>query len=168
MSCETWKPLLAGYLDGELTPDESERLKSHLSHCSECRDELTEMRELEGVTEAMKREIDTLPDVFWDRYWLSIYNRTERGLGWLFFTFGATLLIGFGLWHLATNLWLDASAPLVVRIGTASLAAGFSLMLMSLVRERIRTWRHDPYKEVASERPWSCSSRPRSWRSARR
>ena len=69
---------------------------------------------------------------------------------------------------LATNLWLDASAPLVVRIGTASLAAGFSLMLMSLVRERIRTWRHDPYKEVASERPWSCSSRPRSWRSARR
>ena len=46
MSCETWKPLLAGYLDGELTPDESERLKSHLSHCSECRDELTEMREL--------------------------------------------------------------------------------------------------------------------------
>ncbi len=81
MSCETWKPLLAGYLDGELTPDESERLKSHLSHCSECRDELTEMRELEGVTEAMKREIDTLPDVFWGRYWLSIYNRTERGLG---------------------------------------------------------------------------------------
>ena len=148
MSCENWKPLLAGYLDGELTPDESERLKSHLSHCSECRDELTEMRELEGVTEAMKREIDTLPDVFWDRYWLSIYNRTERGLGWLFFTFGATLLIGFGLWHLATNLWLDASAPLVVRIGTASLAAGFALLLMSLVRERIRTWRHDPYKEV--------------------
>lgn len=96
----------------------------------------------------MKREIDTLPDVFWDRYWLSIYNRTERGLGWLFFTFGATLLIGFGLWHLATNLWLDASAPFVVRIGTGSLAAGFALLLMSLVRERIRTWRHDPYKEV--------------------
>ena len=148
MSCETWKPLLAGYIDGELTSEEEESLKSHLSHCSQCRKELMELKELEGVTNAMKRETDMLPDVFWDRYWLSVYNRMERGIGWILFSVGAALLLGFALWQIATELWLSSGAPLVVRVGSALVVAGLAVLVVSVVRERIRTWRHDPYKEV--------------------
>ena len=148
MSCETWKPLLAGYIDGELTSEEEESLKSHLSHCSKCREELMELKELEGVTNAMKRETDMLSDVFWDRYWLSVYNRMERGIGWILFSVGAALLLGFALWQIATELWLSSGAPLVVRVGSAFLVAGLAVLVVSVVRERIRTWRHDPYKEV--------------------
>ena len=146
MSCEEWKPLLSGYVDSELTPAEEESLKGHLSHCSDCRDDLMELRNIEGVTEVMKNE--TLPDAFWDTYWLSVYNRLERGLGWILLSVGAALLLGFGAFHFVTDFLLKDEAPLIVRVGTALGMLGLALLTISLIRERIRSWRHDPYKEV--------------------
>lgn len=146
MSCEPFKPLLSGYVDAELTPEEQTSLTNHLSHCSECRAELAALREVDGVTRAMKHEIPS--DVFWDRYWLSVYHRLERGLGWILLSAGAALLLSFGLWHFVTGFLLDSGAPLVVRAGSALAALGFAILIVGLVRERIRTWRADPYKEV--------------------
>lgn len=146
MNCEALKPLLSGYVDSELTLEEATRVQNHLSHCSECRHELQELRDIEGVTAAMKHE--PLPDVFWDRYWLSVYNRLERGLGWILLSAGAAILAGFGLWHFVTGFLLDASAPLAVRLGAGTAAFGLAILAVSAVRERIRTWRYDPYKEV--------------------
>jgi len=149
MKCQEWKPLLSGYVDRELTAEEEDRLKNHLSHCSECRVDLQELRDIEGVTSAMKDEsFAPAGDVFWDRYWLSVYNRIERGVGWLLLSLGAAALVGFGAWHFATGFLFDANAPLIVRVGTALVIAGGAVLVVSVVRERIRTYRHDPYKEV--------------------
>lgn len=148
MNCEEIRPLLSGYVDGELTPDEEERLKRHLSHCMECRDELQVMRDIEGVTEAMKQEQGTLPDMFWDQYWLSVYNRLERGVGWVLLSLGASLLAAFALWHFATAFLIAPEVPLVVRVGTGLSVLGLAVLTVSIVRERVRAWTHDPYKEV--------------------
>jgi anti-sigma factor RsiW len=146
MKCEQWKPLLAGYMDGELTREESERLKGHLSHCSECREDLAGLGELKEVTDLMKHE--HLPDAFWDQYWLGVYNRMERGLSWILLSIGGAILLGFGLWNLVTDFLLASGVPFVPRLGTGILVAGLAVLTVSLVRERIRTWRTDPYKEV--------------------
>lgn len=146
MSCDEWKPLLSGYVDSELTRDEEERLKNHLSTCSDCRTDLLALKKIEGVTEAMKNE--TLPDAFWDTYWLSVYNRLERGVGWIFLSIGGVLLLGFGAFHFVTDFLLASEAPLIVRVGTGFAVLGLAVLSVSLARERIRTWRHDPYKEV--------------------
>jgi anti-sigma factor RsiW len=78
MTCEEYKPLLSGRLDGELSPEEEIRLKNHLSACSDCRRELLQFQEMKEVTDAVK-PID-LPDRFWDTYWSGIYNRLERSV----------------------------------------------------------------------------------------
>lgn len=149
MNCQNWKPLLSGYVDRELTPEETERLTDHLSHCLECRSDLQELRDIEGVTAAMKDET-TAPvnDVFWDRYWMSVYNRLERGIGWILLSAGASVLVAFAGWHLVTGFLLDPSAPWIVRLGVGLGLAGLSVLGVSLIRERVRTYRHDPYKEV--------------------
>ena len=146
MSCDTWKPLLAGYIDAELTGEEEQRLKGHLSHCADCRREHMELKELAGVTMEMKSQ--GLPDAFWDRYWLSIYNRLERGVAWVFLSAGAALLVGYGLWVFTSELLVDASTPLIVRVGVAMLAVGLAVLVVSSIRERWRRWKVDPYKEV--------------------
>lgn len=146
MKCEQWKPLLAGYLDGELTEDERGHFKSHLSHCSDCREDLHRLRELKEVTDQMKHE--NPPDAFWDRYWLGIYNRIERGLAWVLLCAGGVLLLGFGMWHLLHGFLLNPSEPLVLRLGTGIMVAGMVVLSASFIRERIRMWRHDPYKEI--------------------
>ena len=146
MKCEQWKPLLAGYMDGELTRAESDRLKGHLSHCSECREDLVHLGELKEVTDRMKHE--HLPDAFWDQYWLGIYNRMEKGLAWVLLSVGGALLLGFGLWELVNEFLLNSEVAFIPRLGTGILIAGVAVLTVSLARERIRTWRTDPYKEV--------------------
>ncbi len=149
MKCQKWKPLLSGLVDGELTPEEEASLSDHLSHCPGCRDELEALRDLEGVTAAMKDEtFAPVNDVFWDRYWMSIYNRIERGIGWVLLSAGAATLVAFGLWHFATAFLFASEAPLVARWGVGLGAAGLGVLIVSLVRERARTYRRDPYKEV--------------------
>ena len=46
MSCEELKPMITGYLDGELSQQQRERLKNHLLSCESCRRELAELTEL--------------------------------------------------------------------------------------------------------------------------
>jgi predicted anti-sigma-YlaC factor YlaD len=146
MKCEQWKPLLAGYMDGELTREENERFKKHLSHCTDCREDLLQLGELKEVTDHMKHE--HLPDAFWDQYWLGVYNRMERGLAWVLLSIGGAILVGFGMWQLVTHLFLDADVPLLLRFGVGITIAGSAVLFVSLIRERMRMWRHDLYKEV--------------------
>lgn len=146
MECKDLKALLAGYLDQELTPEEQTRLGGHLSHCSECREELLHLKEVKGMVESMKEE--SFPDGFWDRYWLGIYNRLERGVAWVLVSAGAALLLAFGVFHFVQEVLLDPTVPWIARLGSGLLAAGLAVLLGSLIRERIHSWRRDPYKEV--------------------
>lgn len=146
MKCEQWKPLLAGYMDGELTREENDRFKRHLSHCNDCREDLLQLGELKEVTEHMKHE--HLPDAFWDQYWLGVYNRMERGLAWVLLSIGGTILVGLGMWQLVNEFFLNAEVPLLLRFGLGITIAGSAVLFVSLIRERMRMWRHDPYKEV--------------------
>ncbi|MBU1700564.1 MAG: zf-HC2 domain-containing protein [Candidatus Eisenbacteria bacterium] len=146
MTCNDFKPLLAGYLDKELTTEESVRLREHLSTCSSCRTELLQFEELLEVTHSMKPE--QVPDRFWDIYWHGIYNRLERGIGWILFAAGVAILIGYGLWSFVQMLLTDSSTPLILRIGLGLGAVGLGVLLWSVVRERWILRKKDPYREV--------------------
>jgi hypothetical protein len=89
-----------------------------------------------------------LPDAFWDQYWLGVYNRMERGLAWVLLSIGGAILVGFGMWQLVNEFFLNAEVPLLLRFGLGITIAGSAVLLISLIRERMRMWRHDPYKEV--------------------
>lgn len=146
MTCEEYRPLVSGHLDGELSPEESVRLRSHLSTCPDCRNELLQMEELKEVTDAARPE--AAPDRFWDHYWLGIYHRLERGVGWILLSAGAAILLGYGLWELALFLVRDTALPLLVRVGVGLGAAGIGVLSVSVVRERLATRKKDPYREV--------------------
>jgi len=146
MDCAEAKPLLAGKIDDELTPSEADRLHDHLSHCSNCRDDLLELKELKGLTSGLGG-IDQL-DPFWDRYWLGIYNRMERGLGFILLSLGATLLLGFGAWHFVRDFLSNESIPGIVRLGVGTSAMGGIILVISVLRQHWLGFRHDPYKEI--------------------
>ncbi len=44
--CESMRPLISAYMDGELTPTEEAQLQQHLAECSYCRNLLEEYRQL--------------------------------------------------------------------------------------------------------------------------
>ncbi|MBU8934836.1 MAG: zf-HC2 domain-containing protein [candidate division Zixibacteria bacterium] len=140
------RKLLAGYVDGELTNEEKMAVEQALAESPELQTELEEFRKLKEVT-GMAQYAD-LPDEVWETYWESIYKKLERGIGWIFFSVGAIVLLGFGLYEVFSQLYLDPDAPLWTKIGLTALAVGSAVLLVSFGRERWFAYKRDRYGKV--------------------
>lgn len=144
---EYYKKLLMGLVDGELSDEEKKELESHLSKCSECRRELQEFKKMKEVMKTMKYKEP--PDELWERYWTGIYNRLERGFGWILLSIGAIILLFWGGFKFVESLVKDPTVAIIAKIGILAAIAGIAILLVSVIRERIFTYKTDKYaKEV--------------------
>jgi hypothetical protein len=146
MKCQEAIILISGKLDGELTPEQENELNRHLESCPVCRKEYEELTKLKEVTADMR--FTDLPDRYWAGYWNDIYNRLERGIGWIFVSIGAIILIAFGAWELFDKFLMDASQPLLLRFGFGIGIIGLIVLLVSVLRERLFARKHERYEEV--------------------
>jgi len=146
MKHEEYKKLLVGYLDGELKNKERELIENHLKKCPECREELKEFKKLRGVMMSIKYQKPG--DEVWENYWKSIYNRLERGISWILTSIGAAVLLFYGGFKLVENLIKNPEIALILKIGILVLLAGLVILFVSILRERIFTYKYDKYKEV--------------------
>ena len=94
MACAEFKDLLMGYLDNELTNGQREQLQRHLAECKDCWGEMEEFKKLKTITDDM--ELAEPEDKLWEDYWGGIYNRIERGIGWILFSIAAIVLLIYG------------------------------------------------------------------------
>lgn len=142
-----YKRLLMGRLDGELPSKEEKKLRLHVRECKECRRELEEFNEMEGVIERMKYKEP--PDEAWEKYWSRVCNRLERGLSWILISIGAIILLFYGGFRAVENLIKDPALAVFLKVAILVLLAGLIILFLSVVRERIFTYKKDKYaKEV--------------------
>jgi hypothetical protein len=146
MSCDEYREQLMAYLDGELEGIEARKVRSHLDECEACRAELAKFEKLKEVSTTMKFIKPT--DEVWDRHWTGIYNRVERGVAWVFLSIAAIIFGVFGVYHLCADFFADSAVNLCLKIGVGALIVGGITLFVSVVRERITTYRVDPYREV--------------------
>ena len=143
---ERVRHLMTAELDGELDAAGREQLEVRLAADPELEAHWQRLKQLKELTAMSK--ISNPPEEQWGTYWQSVYNRIERGLGWILVSLGATVLTGFGLWQAITELLADADTPGFVKLAILALGVGGAMLLMSVVREKFFVRRHDPYKEV--------------------
>ena len=144
---EYYKKLLMGSMDGELSEEERRVLDLHLLECSECVQELNEFNKVQEAMRAMRYKEP--PEEVWEQYWSRIYNRLERGLGWILISIGAIILLFYGGFKLVESLVKDPTIAVVAKVGILSFLAGFVILFVSILRERIFTYKRDKYaKEV--------------------
>jgi len=136
-----------GLLDGELSEKEKTSLEVHLKGCSECQKELKEFNKMKGVMKSMKYKEP--PDEVWEKYWSKIYNRLERGLGWILTSIGAMVLLFYGGFKAVESLVKDPALAVFLKVAILVLLAGVVILFVSVVRERIFIYKKDKYaKEV--------------------
>jgi len=85
---------------------------------------------------------------FWDNYWLSTYNRLERGVAWILISIGLTLLIGFAVYQFIQKLFVDDGGPFIIKMGLIVLFTGALILILSLIREQFIKTKNDSYKEI--------------------
>ena len=138
--------LLAGYVDGELSEEERAAFEAELQKDPDLRAELDEFKKLKEVT-GMIQYAD-LPDEVWEGYWQNLYRKTERGIGWIFFSIGAIVLLSFGLFQFFKELYINPEVSLLVKVSVTALGFGGVVLLVSYIRERLFAYNRDRYGKV--------------------
>ena len=140
-SCEHYRTLLSGLLDGELTPEETVEINDHLIRCASCRADYEELQRTEPKLAAVSF-VEVTDDAA-RSFWRLPYTRALRNAALLMIIGGyaALLLVAF-------VGFLSGDEDLGTKLVGASIGIGFLLLLGVLIVERIATYRVDPYKEI--------------------
>ena len=88
------------------------------------------------------------PPEVWDNYWINVYNKFERGIGWLIFSIGAVILLTYGGFKFVESVINDPGLAFAVKFGIFLAIGGLAVLFVSVAREKFFTRRHDPYKEI--------------------
>ena len=133
--------LISGYLDGELTQGEAQRVRVHLEDCVECRKTADRLGQIKEAT--MTTEFKVPNDTQWDEApktsWSAALRNTAATIGIVWFV----TMVGVVLWQVAT----EAEDPWeVVLVFGFWLAAG--LVLLSVLIDRLQTRKNDPYRRI--------------------
>lgn len=143
---ERVRNLMTAALDDELAPDERAELEGRLDADPRLRSEWDRHRHVKELT--MMSKISSPPEELWGNYWRSVYNRIERGIGWILVSLAAVVLVSWGMWEGINALLDDTGVPGFIKVAILALGTGGVILLFSVMREKLFTYRHDPYKEV--------------------
>jgi len=146
MSCQDYKELMMGYLDNELEQQQRKTLENHLASCSQCAGQLEEFKKLKQMTDGVR--LAEPEDRIWQQYWANVYNRIERGVGWVIFSLAGIVLVVYGGFKAIEEIIRDPTVELTLKVILLVFLAAIAILFVSILRERLYFWKTDRYKDV--------------------
>ena len=134
--------LLTGYLDGELTQADRQRVRLHVADCARCRAALADMQELADAVHGSSFRVPD--DLQWDETPRSAWSRWLGVSGLALAVLGLLAVVVALVWELAVD-------EVPVRFGVivpVVFVAAFALVSVAALLDRLEVRDADPYREV--------------------
>lgn len=135
--------LLSGYIDGELTQQDQQRVRVHCDSCAECESSLAELQRLRQ--QIGQASLSGLNEDTWRETMNDTTVKATRGIGWLLLIGGALIGVGVGVYEIITN---PATLSLVEKLIVGGVYGGMLLIFISVLRQRLIERKSDRYKDV--------------------
>jgi predicted anti-sigma-YlaC factor YlaD len=133
--------LISGYLDGELTQATEQKVRIHLEDCMQCRTLLEDLRSIREA--AMSTEFSKPDDTQWDERPQGGTSLVARGAGWILIAVWTVVVGVYAIWE-----FIKMPASPLERLLVVGGLTALALLFVSVLLDRIRTARTDPYREV--------------------
>lgn len=141
-----FQTLLNKALDNLLTDEERIEFNNLLASSNEYQEEWNSIKQIKEITKTMK--LKNPPEEVWDKYWLGIYSRLERGIAWILISIGAIVVLIYGGFKAVESVIQDPTLAWFLKAAILMLIAGGVFLFVSVVRERIFLRKTDKYKEI--------------------
>ena len=142
MRNEALDKMLSAYLDGELTQQEQQRVRVYVEESEEAAEELRQLRELKKLTSELA--FAAPPDDRLDELAKSLSVEAPRKAGWALLSAGVVAIIVM----ISVQVVTIPHVPWWAKVFYGTMAAGFVLVLGSVLRQRSLEAPHDRYRGV--------------------
>jgi len=133
---------LSGYIDGELTQQQRQRVEQHCEKCSQCREDLQALRDLRERIAGVS--LSPIGEDQWRETMNDPSVSTSRSIGWILFIVG-TVLIGL---MMVFGILMDPEVPTGMKLILFAIYGGLAALLYSVLRQRLIERKTDKYKDV--------------------
>jgi len=133
---------LSGYLDGELTQQQRQRVDLHLADCKDCAgmlDELEALRQRMGQSGLSRKVEDD-----WREEMDDMGVKLSRGIGWVLLVGAAVIIGAFLVFMFLTDPGLTGFWKFVI----SAFYIGLLGLFVSVLRQRLLVRKTDKYKDV--------------------
>ncbi len=134
--------LLSGYIDGELTQQQRQRVDIHCHSCERCNEEREQLRILR------EQVANTRLSEYGEDKWRESMNdttvRASRGIGWLLLIGGLLAIGGIGVYEFLTDPTRETHMKLII----GAVYGGAAMLFFSVLRQRLIERKSDKYKDV--------------------
>ena len=134
--------LVSGYIDGELTQGDEQRVRLHLEDCARCSQIADELRRLKEAT--METEFQVPEDTQWDETPRNLASIIVHNFGWILAVVWVVGIVAYLGWQLAN----DAESIRFESLLGFALLLAFGLVVLSALIDRLQTRKDDPYRKV--------------------
>ena len=134
--------LLSGYIDGELTQQQRQRVEVHCGNCSDCESELSDLRELRR--DVSNSKLSEYGEDVWREKMDDGTVKATRSIGWLLFLGAVLICGGVGIYEFV----LDSSMGTFEKTMIGAVYGGLALLFFSVLRQRLIERKTDKYKDV--------------------
>lgn len=141
-SCQHIEELLTGYLDGELTQQENQRVAVHIEQCEDCRKTWRQLQQLQQAVQETRYpnlEKETLETLMND-----LTSKSLQGIGWFALSAGLAMIIAFAVYA----FWIDTSMPWYHKLAMSLIWGGGIGLFVSVLRQRLIARKSDKYRRV--------------------
>lgn len=155
-NCKDTEPLLSGYLDGELTQSDRQRVGLILEDCEHCAQAFTEIKQLRQKVGGISYE--KMSETEKNKMSKDVASRVGSSVGQVLALVGLILVYGVGAYWLCAEVIMDAEftrtgdledkVPLFLRIGLPTLFIGIGVLFFTVLFQRMKAVKTDKYKDV--------------------
>ncbi len=145
-NCENTEALLSGYLDGELTQGDRQRVEVITEDCQDCAQTLEDMKKLRSEIGGIEYEHMTEAERL--RAAKDPVAEAGANIGQVLVIGGFVIFYGTLIFFVLKGMLADEDTPLFMKIGLPAIFIGMGILLTSVIIDRIKASKTDPYKDV--------------------
>ena len=134
--------LLSGYIDGELTQQQAQKVRLHCDDCPDCAEQLQHLEKLR--LEVGKSRLSPLGEDTWREHMKEPTVEATRGIGWILFILGVLGLSGIAVYEFV----IDKGIETHIKVIASLVWIGLGVLLISVLRQRLIERKSDKFKDV--------------------
>ena len=126
------------YIDDELPPERRREVETALEGSTELRRDYVVFSHMKSDLEAIGAQMGESGNA-----WAAVNRRLTRPLGWILFIIGAAVWLAYGVYQ-----YMIGGDAMWAKLATSAVVVGLVMLLLSVVVDRLRDLKTDPYKEI--------------------